>query len=90
MHLFHNIGIPMKAIPFYVHCLLWISFLIVGCIELAQSHIIMSAGAFAMGLAFYRFCQLHIPDFNTYRLRYILQAQIMFSGMLWVIALYIL
>ncbi|MFM6956374.1 MAG: hypothetical protein ACKOX1_07490 [Ignavibacteria bacterium] len=80
----------MKAIPFYVHCFLWLSFLIVGFVELAQSHVIMSAGAFAMGLAFYRFCQLHIPGFKEYRLRYILQAQIFFSGLLWVLALYIL
>jgi hypothetical protein len=80
----------MKANPFYVHCLLWLSFLILGIVELAQSQIIMSAGAFAMGLAFYRFCQLHIPDFKEYRLRYILQAQIYFSGLLWIIALYVL
>ena len=80
----------MKANPFYVHCILWLSFLIVGIIELVQSQIIMSAGAFAMGLAFYRFCQLHITDFKEYRLRYILQAQIYFSGLLWIIALYVL
>ena len=72
----------MKAIPFYVHCLLWLSFLILGIVELAQSQIIMSAGAFAMGLAFYRFQNIsfaiHSPDPNLF-LRHALDHRIIYS-----------
>jgi len=80
----------MRTMPFIVHGIMWLAFLIIGCIQLAKTQLISASGAIGMGVVFYRYCLLHAQQFQWQWLKPILIIQIFCSVILWILALYIL
>ena len=54
----------MRTTPFIVHSIMWLAFLIIGCIQLAKTQLISASGAIGMGVIFYRYCLLHVQQFQ--------------------------
>ena len=79
----------MRTIPFYVHGIMWLTFLIIGCIQLAKAQMISASGAMGMGIVFYRYCLFHVQHFQWRWLKPILLVQICVSIVLWFLALYV-
>jgi len=80
----------MRTTPFIVHSIMWLAFLIIGCIQLAKTQLISASGAIGMGVIFYRYCLLHVQQFQWQWLKPILIVQICCSVILWIVALYVL
>lgn len=79
----------MRTAPFIVHGIMWLAFLIIGCIQLAKTQLISASGAIGMGVVFYRYCLLHVQQFQWQWLKPILILQIICSIFLCFVALYI-
>lgn len=79
----------MRTVPFIVHGIMWLAFLIIGCIQLAKTQLISASGAMGMGVVFYRYCLLHVQQFQWQWLKPILILQIICSIFLCFVALYI-
>ena len=79
----------MRTVPFYVHGIMWLTFLIIGCIQLAIAQMISASGAMGMGIVFYRYCLFHVQQFQWRWLKPILLVQICVSIVLWFLALYV-